>query len=148
MFTIMLAIVLQPLSFFCLWLIGSSQQSKTPRTASSLCDLVNSQYSPIVHVRQCLASMLHGDAPSLELIYRSRGCSSYAEWLRNFTADAIMFRRLVKTMDAWLYRKVWRVFLSSDRCPFTFIFHISGFRTYIPSRPSALIRHGVSLQPN
>ena len=73
--------------------------------ASPLMDITNVLFSPIVPIRQYLASLLDGSAPILQMLYKPAGCADFRTWVLNFEAEACKFRTMVLCCEAWMYRK-------------------------------------------
>ena len=80
-------------------------------------DLVNSEYSPIILVRQHLSALLHGKLEITMMLLKPLGCDDFATLCTTRPADALLFRRMVNVCDGWVHRKHHQEFLTRRSWP-------------------------------
>ena len=88
-----------------------------PDAPPQLCDVCNLSVSPLVPARQRFSSLISGNSKLLILLYRRAGYSDVNSWLANCRDDAMLFRRCAMVGDAWLFRRHWTQYLTSDAWP-------------------------------
>ena len=125
MLVVMLGLILEPLTVIMRWLLKVSRIA-TSEEYPPMCTFIHPRISPVVLARQHIAALLGGKSSRLIMVYGLQKFKTLCQWIRERPREAVVLRRLLLTIDSWIYR---RHVLPFKRVPFSLACVVGDRRT-------------------